>query len=263
VTDSGGQKLVATQNATTFTAELPRGGRYSVAASVTARAATAGAKDSVEQRLRAVVRVSSLRNALAVGTGRTPLPGLELPIEVTVPGKEIAERIQASLAGFQPCAAKPGCGGKVSDVAVQSVTVSPAGGGAMVTLMLGGTKRTATAVTLVGLVQVRDDSLRLTELRLAAGQPDVAKKKELTAVVAAVGERAASAAVALAPRTTPAEADLRGRFPVRIGDLCVSGTNGTPVFQGSRPATTPSDFALTFGATPGLIEPCARGRSSP
>lgn len=263
VTDSGGQKLVATQNATTFTAELPRGGRYSVAASVTARAATAGAKDSVEQRLRAVVRVSSLRNALAVGTGRTPLPGLELPIEVTVPGKDIAERIQASLAGFLPCAVKPGCGGKVSDVAVQSVTVTPAGGGAMVTLMLGGTKRTATALTLVGQVQVRDDSLRLAELRLATGQPDVAKKKELAAVAVAVGERAAGAVVALAPRTGPAEADLRGRFPVRIGDLCVSGTNGTPVFQGSRPAASPSDFALVFGATPGLIEPCARGRSAP
>jgi len=264
VTDSSGQKLAATQTANTFTAELPRGGRYSVAASVTARAATAGAsKDSVEQRLRAVVRVSSLRNALAVGTGRTPLPGMELPVEVTLPGKEIAERIQATLAGFQPCAAKPGCGGKVSDVGVQSVTVSPAGGGATVTLLLGGTKRTATAVTLVGRVEVRSDSLRLAELRLATGQPDVAKKKELMALTTAVGERAATAAVALSPRLTPAEADLRSRFPVKIGDLCVSGTNGTPLFQGSRPGVAPGDFALVFGAAPGLIEPCARVRSAP
>jgi hypothetical protein len=263
VTDSGGQKLATTQVANTFTAELPRGGRYSVAASVTARAATAGARDSVEQRLRAVVRVSSLRNALAVGTGRTPLPGLELPIEVSLPGKEVAALIQATLAGFQPCAAKPGCGGKVSDLAAQSVTVTPAGGGATVTLMIGGTKRTTTAVALVGRVEVRDDSLRLSELRLASGQPEVAKKKELMAVVAAMGERAATAAVALAPRTAPAEAELRGRFPVRIGDLCVSGTNGTPVFEGSRPAASSADFVLLFGATPGLIEPCARGRSSP
>jgi len=263
VTDSAGQKLATTQTANTFTAEPSRGGRYSVAASVTARAATAGTRDSIDQRLRAVVRVSSLRNALALGTGRTPLPGLELPIEITMPGKEIAERLQASLAGYQPCAAKPGCGGKVSDVAVQSVTVAPAAGGAMVTMMLGGTKRTATAVAMVGLVQVRGDSLQLSDLRLAAGQPEVAKKKELTAVAAAAAERISAASLALAPRRLPAEAELRGRFPVRIGELCVSGTNGTPVFLGSRPASSPADFALVFGATPGLIEPCARGRSSP
>ena len=159
--------------------------------------------------------------------------------------------------------AKPGCGGKVSDVTVQSVSVHPAGGGASVLLMLGGTKRTATPVTLVGLVQVRDDSLHLTDLRLAAGQPDVAKKKELVAVASAVGERAATAAVGLAPRITPAAADLRGRFPVKVGDLCVSGTNGAPAFLGSRPAAESADFALVFGATPGLIEPCARGRSAP
>jgi len=263
VTDSAGQKLATTQTANTFTAEPSRGGRYSVAASVTARAATAGTRDSIEQKLRAVVRVSSLRNALAVGTGRTPLPGLELPIEITVPGKEIAGRIQASLAGFQPCAAKPGCGGKVSDVAVQSVSVAPAAGGAMVTFMLGGTKRTATGVAMVGLVEVRGDSLRLHDLRLANGQPEVAKKKELVAVATAVAQRAGSAALALAPRMAPAEADLRGRFPVRIGDLCVSGTNGAPAFLGSRPAASPADFALVFAATPGLIEPCARGRTSP
>ena len=263
VTDSAGQKVATTQTASTFTAALTRGGRYSVAASVTARAATAGARDSVEQRSRATVRVSSLRNALASGTGRAPLPSLELPIEVNVPGKEVAEGIQSVLAGFQPCAAKPGCGGKVSDMTVQSVSVRPNGGGATVELTLAGTKRVPTAVSLAGVVQVRDDSLRITDLHLAAGQPDIAKKKELAAAVGAFGGRAATAATGIASRTAPAEAELRGRFPVRIGDVCVSGTNGAPTFLGARPAAEPADFALVFGATPGPIEACTRGRSGP
>ena len=263
VTDSAGQKLTPTQAANTFTAVLTNGGRYSVAASVTARAATAGTRDSVEQRVRATVRVSSLRNALTVGTGRTPLPDLALPVEVNLPGKELAERLQAILAGYQPCAAKPGCGGKVSDLAVQSVTVRPSGGGALVALTLAGTKRTPMVVSLVGQVQVGNDSLRLTDLRLVAGQIEITKKKDLVAAAGQFAERAGTARVGLASRTGPAEAELRGRFPVRIGDLCVSGTNGTPSFLGSQPASSAADFTLVFGATPGLIEPCARGRTAP
>jgi hypothetical protein len=263
VTDSAGQKLAPVQTANTFVAALSRGGRYSVAASVTARAAPAGARDSVEQRLRATVRVSSLRNALAAGTGRTPLPGLELPLEVNVAGRELAEQVQAALARVHPCAVKPGCGGKVSDLSVQSVSVRPAGGGARVDLVLAGSKRTPLTVSLIGLLQVRDDSLRLTDLRLAAGQPEIAKKKDLVAAAKAFGDRAAAAAVGLAARTDPVSAELRGRFPVKVGELCVSGTNGAPVFLGSRPAVEPSDFTLVFGAAPGLIEPCPRGRTAP
>jgi len=262
VTDSAGQKLAPTQAGNTFVATLSRGGRYSVAASVTARAATAGARDSVEQRLRATVRVSSLRNALAVGTGRTPLPGLELPLEVNVAGKELAAQVQAALAGARPCAVKPGCGGKVSDLSVQSVSVHPAGGGARVELVLTGTKRTPTTVSLIGLLQVRDDSLRLADLRLAAGQPEIVKKKDLVAAAAAFGGRVPAAAVGLTARTEPVESELRGRFPVKVGDLCVSGTNGAPAFLGSRPAAEADGFTLVFGATPGLVEPCARGRTA-
>jgi hypothetical protein len=69
VADTAGQKIAPTQVGSTLVAAVPGGGRYSVAASVTARAATAGSRDSVEQRARGSVKVSSFRNALAAYTG--------------------------------------------------------------------------------------------------------------------------------------------------------------------------------------------------
>ena len=80
VTDSAGQKYATTQVGSALVATVPGAGRYSVAASVTARVATAGGKDSVEQRLRATVRVASLRNAMAAKWEGAPLPDLDLPL---------------------------------------------------------------------------------------------------------------------------------------------------------------------------------------
>ncbi|HQR17584.1 MAG TPA: hypothetical protein PK948_04415, partial [Gemmatimonadales bacterium] len=154
VTDTAGQRFSPAQVGGAQVAMVPSGGRYSVAASITARVATAGSRDSVEQRLRATVRVSSLRNALAAATGRAPLPELDLPVPITVPAAELAERMQAQLQGYRPCAAPGGCGGKVSDMAATMVTVRPAAGGAVVGMVLSATKKPSLTVRLVGNTRV-------------------------------------------------------------------------------------------------------------
>jgi hypothetical protein len=257
VTDSAGQKFTSTQLGSTLVAALPRAGRYSVAASVTARAATTGTRDSAEQRLRASVRVFSLRNTLAARTERTPLPSLDIPVSSGVAAADLAASMQAALAGYRPCGAKPGCGGKVSDLSVQSVTVQPAGGGAFVEMVLVGAKRAPTTVRLVGVSEVRGDSLHLVNLRLAAGQPAITKKKDLSAATARLGERAAIAAVPL--HSDMLVPPLQGSFPVRVGDLCAGAPPGMPRFLGTLPS--PDDataFRAYFSLTPGPLQPCGR-----
>ena len=213
VTDTAGQKFTPPQVGAALVATVPGGGRYSVAASVTARAATVGARDSMEQRLRATVRVTSLRNALAAATGRAPLPDLDLPLLVTIPAAQLQEGMVAMLQGYKPCAAPGGCGGKVSDLAAGSVTVRPAAGGATVEMVLVATKKKPLTVRLVGNTRVHADSLSLVNLRLAPGQTDLAKKRDLSVALARLAERAAAAAVDLAPRTQAADAMLGRGFP--------------------------------------------------
>ena len=259
VTDTTGQKYATMQIGSTLVASVPGGGRYSVAASVTARATTAGGKDSVEQRLRATVRVSSLRNAMASKWESAPLPDLDLPLTRDTPAAELAAKMRSALAGYRPCAAKPGCGGKVSDLSVQSLTVLPAGGGGVVEMVVVGTKRAPTTVRLVGASEVRGDSLHLAHLRLAASQPAVTKRKDLSAATARFGERAATAAVAL--HTDKLVSPLLGSFPVRVGDLCVPAPGGMPEFLGTLPSPGDSTaFRAYFSLTPGPLQPCGRPR---
>ena len=260
VTDTAGQKFTPSQVGAAQVAAIPGGGRYSVAASVTARVSTVGAKDSVEQRLRATVRASSLRNALAAATGRAPLPDLDLPVPVTIPAAELAEQMQAMLRGYKPCGAPGGCSGKVSDIAVSTVAVRPAAGGAVVELGLIATKKNPLTVRLVGATRVHADSLSLVSIRLAPGQADLAKKRDLSVALARFAERAAGAAVDLAPRTQAADAQLRARFPVRVGELCSAVTPGSPAFLGTRPAADTTAFLAVFGVTPGQVQPCPKGR---
>lgn len=261
VADTAGQKIAPTQVGSTLVAAVPGGGRYSVAASVTARAATAGSRDSVEQRARASVKVSSFRNALAAATGRAPLASLEAPYHVMVSAAELADPMQAALAGYQPCAAKPGCAGKVSDLSVRSVAVRPAGGGATVVLVVASTKRAPVSVRLVGVAEVRaDDSFHLADLRLASGQPDVARKKDLTAAVARFAERSSTVGLALAPRIGAAEAERRSKFPVRVGDLCSEAPPGAGSFLGTVPTADSTAFSAHFGLTPGPLQSCSRPR---
>jgi hypothetical protein len=260
VTDTAGQKLLPFQVGAAQVATIPGGGRYSVAASVTARASTMGAKDSMEQRLRATVRVSSLRNALASATGRAPLPDLDLPLLVTIPAAQLEAGMVAMLAGYKPCTAPGGCGGKVSDLSVQSVTVRPAAGGAVVELVLVATKKAPLSVRLVGATRVHADSLSLVNLRLAPGQADFTRKRDLNAALARIAERVASAAVDLAPRTQAADAQLRSRLPVRVGELCSGVTPGSPAFLGTRPAGDTTAFLAVFGVTPGLVQACPKVR---
>lgn len=260
VTDTAGQKFTPTQVGGAQVAMVPGGGRYSVAASVTARAATAGARDSMEQRLRATVRVSSLRNALAVATGRPPLPELDLPVPITMPATELSERMQALLQGYQPCAAPGGCSGKVSDLAAGAVTVRPAAGGAAVDMVLIAAKKNPLTIRLVGNTRVHADSLSLVNLRLAPGQADLAKKRDLSVALARLAERVAGAAVDLAPRLRAAEAQLHTRFPVRVGELCSAVMPGSAAFLGTRPAADTTAFLAVFGVTPGLVQPCPKGR---
>jgi len=259
VTDSAGQKYATTQIGSALVATVPGSGRYSVAASVTARVATAGGKDSVEQRVRATVKVASLRNTMAAKWEGAPLPNLDLPLTRDIPGAELAERMQLALAGYRPCLAKPGCGGKVSDLSVQSVTVLPAGGGGMVEMVLVGTKREPTTVRLVGVSEVRGDSLRLADLRLASGQPRVEKKKDIRAAVERFGGRAASAAVPAGFDYVIFSVIIRGKFPVRVGDLCAEAPPGAPKFLGTIPSPDKvTSFSAYFGLAPSPLQPCGR-----
>lgn len=258
VTDTAGRKFATTQVGSTLVAPVPGAGRYSVAASVTARAATAAGKDSVEQRLRATVKVSSLRNAMAAALGSAPRDNLDASFSIDVAASAIADPVQAALAGYQPCAAKPGCAGKVSDLTAGSVSVWAAGGGAVVQVTFTGKKRSPMPVRLVGSVEVRGDSLRLAGLKLADGQPQVTKKKELAAAVSLIAARAATVAAPLSPRLGAAESALRGRFPVRAGDLCAEAPSGPAAFLGTTPAADSSSFRTYFSLTPGALQPCGR-----
>ena len=260
VTDAAGQKYPTDQAGSTLVAAVPGAGRYSVAASVTARAATAGGKDSVEQRLRATVTVSSLRNTLASALGTPPLRNLDLPFAVEVPASVLADPIKAALAGYRPCATKPGCGGKVSDLSVSSASVWAAGGGAVVELTVVGTKRAPLTIRLVGSTDVRSDSLRLGNLRLAEGQAHVSKKKDLGAAVALFAARASTATVPLAPGSSAAESTLRARLPVRVGDLCLEAAAGPPRFLGTMPAADSTAFRAVFGVTPSALQACGRSK---
>lgn len=259
VTDSAGTKYAPTSVGSTLVAAVPGAGRYSVAASVTARVATAGGKDSVDQRLKATVRVSSLRYALATAIGSPPLGNLDASFTVDVPAAALVAPMDAALAGYQPCAAKPGCAGKVSDLSVNATSVRAAGGGAVVQLTLVGKKRAPLPVRLVGSVVVRADSLRIVDLRLADGQPQVSKKRDLSAAVSLFAGRASSvAATPLAPRQGAAESALRARFPVRVGDLCVEAPAGAAAFNGTAPASDSTAFRVYFGLTPTPLQPCGR-----
>jgi hypothetical protein len=260
VTDTAGQKYPTDQAGSTLVATVPGAGRYSVAASVTARAATAGGKDSVEQRLRATVKVSSLRTTLASALGTPPLRNLDLPFSVDVPASALAGPIGATLAGYQPCAAKPGCAGKVSDLSVRTASAWAAGGGAVLELTLVGTKRAPLTIRLVGSTDVQSDSLRLGNLRLAEGQAQVSRKKDLGAAVALFAARASTVAAPLAPESSAAESALRARFPVRIGDLCLEVPAGAARFLGTVPAADSTAFRAVFGVTPSALQACGRSK---
>jgi hypothetical protein len=260
VTDTEGQKFPTDQVGSTLLARVPGAGRYSVAASVTARATTVGGKDSVESRLRASVKVTSLRNALAASLGRPLSPNLDVYFTIEAPAAALADPMEAALAGYQPCAAKPGCAGKVSDLAVSSVSVWAAGGGAVVELTLVGSKRSALTVQLIGAPDVRSDSLRLRELQLAEGQPQVSKKRDLTAAVELFASRLASIAAPLAPSAAATESELRAQFPVRIGDLCVAPPTGHATLVGTTPAADSTMFRAYFALTPTPPQPCGRPR---
>lgn len=260
VTDTAGQKYATDQIGSTLIAAVPGAGRYSVAASVTARAATAGGKDSVEQRLRATVKVSSLRTTVASALGTPPLRNLDLPFSVEVPASTLTDPVMAALAGYQPCATKPGCAGKVSDLSVSAAAVWAAGGGAIVELTLVGKKHPAMAVRLVGITDVRSDSLRLGNLRVAEGQAQVSKKKDLSAAVARFAARASTVAAPLAPGFPAAESRLRARLPVRVGDLCLEAPAGSATFLGTTPAADSTAFRAVFGVTPSALQACGRSK---
>jgi len=261
VTDTAGQKYATTQIGSTLVASVPGAGRYSVAASITARAGTAGGtRDSVDQRLKAAVKVSSLRNAMATALGRPAMSNLDAYFTVDALAAALTDPIDAALAGYQPCAAKPGCGGKVSDLSASSASVWANGGGAMVELTLTGKKRTPATVRLIASTSASGDSLRLENVRLAEGQPHISKKKDLAAAVALLSARVATVAAPLVPRLGAAETALRARFPVRVGDLCAEAPAGAARFIGTTPGADSTVFRAYFGVTPTPLQACGRPR---
>lgn len=260
VTDSAGNKVTPSQVGSTLLAAVPGAGRYSVAASVTARASSVGVKDSAEQRLRATVRASSLRNAVAAAIGRAPLRNLDAPFFIETPTPDLAGPMQASLAGYRPCIAKPGCAGKVSDVNVSSLTVTAENGGASIVMTVVGAKRAPVPVKLVSAVTVAADSLRLSDVRLAGGQPAVLKKRDLTEAVQQFIKRISGVSAPLGPRRAAAEASVRAHFPVHVGDLCAEASSAPASFLGTIPAPDASAFQAVFGVSLSPLQPCARPR---
>ena len=130
----------------------------------------------------------------------------------------------------------------------------------MVEMVVVGTKREPTTVRMVGVSEVRGDSLHLADLRLAAGQPRVEKKKDLRAAMEHFGRRAASAAVPTGFDNATLSVIARGKFPVRVGDLCVEPLPpGTASFLGTVPSPDDSTaFVAYFKLTPGPLQPCGR-----
>jgi hypothetical protein len=127
-----------------------------------------------------------------------------------------------------------------------------------VELTLVGKKRAPMTVQLVGMTEARSDSFRLGNLRLADGQAQVSKKKDLSAAVALFATRASLVAAPLTPRSTAAEAQLRERFPVRVGDLCLNPPSAPATFLGTMPAPDSTAFRAVFGLTPTPLQPCGR-----
>jgi len=260
VTDTAGQKYETTQVGSTLLARVPGGGQYSVAASITARAAAGASKDSMDQRLRASVKVSSYRQAVAAAIGGAPLRDMEASYSVSVPATSLAAAMQEALAGYHPCEAKPGCGGKVSDLAVSAVAVRAAGGGAEVALTIAGQKQSPIQARLIGETSVAGDSLRISSLRLAEGQQQVSKKRDLMAAVERFAGRATMAGAALGPERAAAESALRARLPVRVADLCAEAPAGAATFLGTVPADEDTLFTAYFGYALAPLQPCAKAR---
>ncbi|HQR17944.1 MAG TPA: hypothetical protein PK948_06220, partial [Gemmatimonadales bacterium] len=136
----------------------------------------------------------------------------------------------------------------------------PAAGGAVVGMVLSATKKNPLTVRLIGNTRVHADSLSLVNLRLAPGQADLAKKRDVSVALPRLPEPAAGAALDLPPRTRAAEAQLRTRLPVRVGALCSGVMPGSAAFLGTRPDADTTAFLAVFGVTPGLVQPCPKGR---
>lgn len=259
VSDTGGNPLATERLGTGLVAEVPGPGRYEVVASVTARAAAAG-RDSLAQRLRASVRVASLRNAIAAATGRYPTPDMQVPFDVVVSTPEISGSIQRALANYQPCGAKPGCAGKVFDAAVRAVWVRSLGGGAAIDLVFAGTKRAPVNIRLIGEAEIRGDSLYLTSAHLDPSQRDIAGKRDLADAAAKLAGRIAASGHPIAAPRQEGEQAVRSRFPVPWGAVCVAAASTPPAFLGLRPVADSTALAVVFALAPEPARACPRPR---
>lgn len=259
VSDTAGNPLATERLGTGMVAEVPGPGSYEVVASVTARAAAA-ARDSIAQRLRASVRVASLRNAIAAATGRYPTPDMLVPFDAVIPTPEISGSIQRALANYQPCGTKPGCAGKVFDAAVRAVWVRSLGGGAAIDLVFAGTKRAPINIRLIGEAEIRGDSLYLTSAHLDPSQRDVAGKRDLADASAKLAGRIAATGYPIGGQRQEGEQAVRSRFPIPWGAVCVGAAGTPPAFLGLRPVTDSTALAVVFALAPEPARPCSRPR---
>jgi hypothetical protein len=259
VSDTGGTPLATERLGTGLVAEVPGPGSYEVVASVTARAAAA-TRDSIAQRLRASVRIASLRNSIAAATGRYPTPDMLVPFDAVLPTPEISGLIQRSLATYQPCGTKPGCAGKVFDASVRAVWVRSLGGGVAIDLVFAGTKRAPINIRLIGEPEVRGDSLYLTSAHLDPAQRDVAGKRDLADASARLAGRIAATGYPIAGPLREGEQAVRSRFPVSWGAVCVGAADAPPAFMGLRPVADSTALAVVFAIAPEPARPCPRPR---
>lgn len=259
VSDTGGNPLATERLGTGLVAEVPGPGRYEVVASVTARAAAA-ARDSIAQRLRASVRVASLRNAIAVATGRFPTPDMLVPFDAVLSTPEISSSIQRALVNYQPCGTKPGCAGKVFDAAVRAVWVRSLGGGAAIDLVFAGTKRAPVNIRLIGESEIRGDSLYLTSAHLDPSQREVAFKRELAEAAARLAGRIAATGYPIWGQRQEGEKGVRSRFPIPWGAMCVGAAGTPPAVLGLRPVADSTALAVVFALALEPARPCPRPR---
>jgi hypothetical protein len=223
VSDTGGNPLATERLGTGLVAEVPGPGNYEVVASVTARAAAA-ARDSLAQRLRASVRVASLRNAIAAATGRYPTPD-EVPFDAVISAGDI--RVDSTGAGELPAVRlSPAARGSSMPRCARSGSV--ARGRAAIDLVFAGTKR-APSTWLIGRQRFAGTRLYFTSAHLDPSLQDRRKRDLADAAAKLAGRIAANHPIA--PRQEGGQAVIGSRYlgrRVRRGGEYAARVPGTP-----------------------------------
>jgi hypothetical protein len=125
-------------------ATLPKPGPYTLSASIVAHAEGNGGCPECERRIAGATTVSvqSLRDALALGYGKTLTPSFSVPLKVSFPATDLVDFIKKTQfdkdGHFYPCKRSDGCDAVANDVYIESPDISIAGGWAIIKVHVSG-----------------------------------------------------------------------------------------------------------------------------